>query len=163
MNRLRGNTFLLLLLRSGNQVLLNPQEYGESKEGVTKPNMLADLIRLTNPNYSPAKMDTLASYFSKYLAGEPPKSPSYLPFSNPAYRQGLSARLVDDRRSVLIQMDDFCRKYLDMGDASLRQLVAGLIDAVLSDDSFEGIFEDFIPSSSPYKINGVPGNEMMNK
>ena len=49
MNRLRGNTFLLLLLRAGCQVLLNPQEYGESKGGVTKPNMLADLIPVTNP------------------------------------------------------------------------------------------------------------------
>lgn len=162
MNRLRGNTFLLLLLRSGNQVLLNPQEYGESKEGVTKPNMLADLIRLTNPNYSPAKMDTLASYFSKYLAGEPPKSPSYLPFSNPAYRQGLSARLVDDRRSVLIQMDDFCRKYLDMGDASLRQLVAGVIDAVLSDDSFEGIIDIGEKSVQKLDLNKLDRNTPIN-
>lgn len=141
MERLRGNTFLLLLLRAGCQVLLNPQEYGESKDGVTKPNMLADLIRLTNTNYHPAKMDTLASYFSKYLSGEPPKSPSYLPFSNPAYQHGLESRISDNYPAVLRQMDRFCRTYLTQENYPLRLLVAGLVDAILADDSFDGEFD----------------------
>lgn len=141
MERLRGNTFLLLLLRAGCQVLLNPQEYGESKDGVTKPNMLADLIRLTNTNYHPAKMDTLASYFSKYLSGEPPKSPSYLPFSNPAYQHGLESRVSDNYPAVLRQMDCFCRTYLTRENYPLRLLVAGLVDAILADDSFDGEFD----------------------
>lgn len=141
MNRLRGNTFLLLLLRAGCQVLLNPQEYGESKGGVTKPNMLADLIRLTDTNYHPAKIDTLASYFSKYLAGEPPRSPAYLPFSNPAYQHGLESRIEDDYPAVLTQMDLFCRTYLTQENFPLRLLVAGLVDAILGDDSFDGEFD----------------------
>lgn len=141
MERLRGNTFLLLLLRAGCQVLLNPQEYGESKEGVTKPNMLADLIRLTNTNYHPAKLDTLASYFSKYLSGDPPRSPSYLPFSNPAYQHGLESRIADDYPAVLRQMDRFCRTYLARENYPLRLLVAGLIDAIIADGSFDGKFD----------------------
>lgn len=141
MDRLRGNTFLLLLLRAGCQVLLNPQEYGESKGGVTKPNMLADLIRLTDTNYHPAKIDTLASYFSKYLAGEPPRSPAYLPFSNPAYQHGLESRIADDYPAVLTQMDLFCRTYLTQDNFPLRLLVAGLVDAILADDSFDGEFD----------------------
>lgn len=138
MERLRGNTFLLLLLRAGCQVLLNPQEYGESKDGVTKPNMLADLIRLTDTNYHPAKIETLASYFSKYLSGDPPRSPAYLPFSNPAYQHGLESRITDDYPAVLRQMDRFCRTYLTQENYPLRLLVAGLIDAILADTSFDG-------------------------
>ena len=141
MERLRGNTFLLLLLRAGCQVLLNPQEYGESKAGVTKPNMLADLIRLTYPAYSPAKMDTLGSYFSKYLSGDPPRSPSYLPFSNPAYQHGLESRIADDYPAVLRQMDKFCRTYLAQENYPLQLLVAGLVDAIIADDSIEGEFD----------------------
>ncbi len=141
MQRLRGNTFLLLLLRAGCQVLLNPQEYGESKEGVTKPNMLADLIRLTDTNYHPAKIETLASYFSKYLSGDPPRSPAYLPFSNPAYQHGLEFRIADDYPAVLRQTDRFCRTYLTRENYPLRLLVAGLVDAILADDSFDGEFD----------------------
>lgn len=141
MERLRGNTFLLLLLRAGCQVLLNPQEYGESKAGVTKPNMLADLIRLTYPAYSPAKMDTLGSYFSKYLSGDPPRSPSYLPFSNPAYQHGLESRIADDYPAVLRQTDKFCRTYLAQENYPLRLLVAGIVDAILADDSIGGEFD----------------------
>lgn len=141
MERLRGNTFLLLLLRAGCQVLLNPQEYGESKDGVTKPNMLADLIRMTNPEYQPAKLDTLGSYFSKYLSGDPPRSPSYLPFSNPAYQFGLQSRIADDYPAVLRQMDKFCRTYLTQENFPLRLLVGGIVDAILADDSFEGAFD----------------------
>ena len=141
MERLRGNTFLLLLLRAGCQVLLNPQEYGESKDGVTKPNMLADLIRMTNPEYQPAKLDTLGSYFSKYLSGDPPRSPAYLPFSNPAYQFGLQSRIADDYPAVLRQMDKFCRTYLTQENFPLRLLVGGIVDAILADDSFEGAFD----------------------
>lgn len=141
MERLRGNTFLLLLLRAGCQVLLNPQEYGESKDGVTKPNMLADLIRLTNPKYQPAKLDTLGSYFSKYLSGDPPRSPAYLPFSNPAYQFGLQSRIADGYPAVLRQMDRFCCTYLTQENFPLRLLVGGIVDAILADDSFEGAFD----------------------
>ena len=141
MERLRGNTFLLLLLRSGSQVLLNPQEYGESKAGVTKPNMLADLIRMSNPAYAPAKLETLGSYFSKYLTGEPPRSPSYLPFFNPAYQHGLEARIAEDHPAVLRQMDQFCRTYLAQENYPLRLLVAGIVDTILVDDSFAGKFD----------------------
>lgn len=141
MERLRGNTFLLLLLRSGSQVLLNPQEYGESKAGVTRPNMLADLIRMSNPTYTPAKLETLGSYFSKFLAGEPPRSPSYLPFSNPACQHGLESRIAEDYPAVLRQMDRFCRTYLAQENYPLRLLVAGIVDTILADDSFAGEFD----------------------
>lgn len=139
MDRLRINTFMLLLLRAGNQVLQNPQEYGEDKDGVTKPHMLADLIHLTYPGYNPRKMDTLASYFSKLLAGDPPNSPTYLPFSS--YRNGLKMRMKQERTTVLWEMDRFCRKYLAFDSMSNSQLVAGLIDVILDDTSFDGEFD----------------------
>ncbi len=141
MVRLRGNTFLLLLLRSGNQLLITQQDYGDSKSGITKPNMLADLIRFTNPQYNPNKIQTLASYFSKFLAGNPPNSPAYLPFNNPTYQSGLNLRLRDKKEKILREMDKFCHKYLDLSQPSNQILVAGLIDVILEDDSFDGEFD----------------------
>lgn len=162
MNRLRGNTFLLLLLRAGSQTLLTPQDYGDSKNGVTKPNMLADLIKLTNPAYSPAKMDTLASYFSKYLAGNPPKSPTYLPFNNPTYQNGLNLRIQDEKEAVLHEMDLFCRKYLDLSQPSLKILVAGLVDVILEDDSFDGEFDIGEKTVNKAALNSVDSITLQN-
>lgn len=141
MDRLRGNTFLLLLLRAGNDTLLTPQEYGDSKSGVTRPNMLADLIRISDPSYNPAKITTLASYFSVYLQGMPKNSPGYLPFHMPSCQYGLETRIKDDYHAVLRQMDAFCHTYLTNDEIKLRRLVGGLVDIILSDDSFSGEFD----------------------
>lgn len=162
MNRLRGNTFLLLLLCAGSQTLLTPQEYGDNKNGVTKPNMLADLIKLTNPEYSPAKMDTLASYFSKYLAGKPPQSPAYLPFNNPTYKNGLNLRLQDNKEAVLQEMDKFCRKYLDLSQPSLKILVAGLIEVILEDKDFDGKFDIGENTVNKETLNSVDSITLQN-
>lgn len=141
LNRLRGNTFLLLLLRSGNQTLTTQQEYGDSKDGVTKPNMLRDLLKLANPAYQANKPKTLASYFSKYLAGSPPNSPSYLPFDNVTYKNGLNLRIRNEKGTVLCEMNKFCQKYLDLSQSSMALLVAGMIDLILEDDSIDGEFD----------------------
>ena len=141
MTCLRGNTFLLLLLREGKSELYDHPEFGESKDGITRPNMLADLIRLTNPGYEPKNMKSLGVYFSQYLSGDKPNSTTYFPFNKPAYRDGLNDRLQSKRGSVLRQMDAFCRKYLTMSNMSNKALVASLIDAVMEDQSFEGTID----------------------
>ena len=138
MVRLRGNTFLLLLLREGKPALYDHPEFGEGKDGITRPNMLADLIRFTDPGYMPRKMDSLGVYFSQYLSGDKPNSPSYFPFNKPAYRDGLNIRLQSKRGSVLRQMDTFCKKYLTMNEISNKALVSSLVDAIISDESFKG-------------------------
>lgn len=140
MNRLRGNTFLLLLLRAGNQLLCTSQEYGNSKDGVTRPNMLADLLRFSKPDYEPLKIKTLASYFSKYLKGIELNS-SYLPFNTASFKHGLNSRIADSYVIVLRQMDTFYHKYLDQNNYTARMLVAGIIDTILQDDSFDGDFD----------------------
>lgn len=141
MIRLRGNIFLLLLLRAGCAELSSHPEYGESNNGITRPNMLADLIRFTDPDYDPPKLKTLGEYFSKYLNGTKPTSPQYFPFSGAKYRNGLSMRLEDDYPAVLKEMDRFCHKYLSMTDTDNKLLVGGLVDAIIADDSIEGIFD----------------------
>lgn len=141
MERLRGNTLLLLLLRAGRTELSAAPEYGESKDGITKPNMLADLIRLTKPSYDPPKLKTLGEYFSQYLDGSRPVSPKYYPFNTPEFRYGLRDRCGTEYDGVLSDMDRFCRTYLDLNDRSLRLLVAGLVDVILKDDSISGDFD----------------------
>ena len=141
MIRLRGNIFLLLLLRAGCAELSSHPEYGESNNGITRPNMLADLIRFTDPDYNPPKLKTLGEYFSKYLDGTMPTSPKYYPFNSAKYRNGLSMRLEGDYPAVLTEMDRFCHKYLAMTKTDNKLLVGGLVDAIIADDSIEGIFD----------------------
>ena len=138
MTCLRGNTFLLLLLREGKSELYDHPEFGESKDGITRPNMLADLIRFTDPAYEPKNIKSLGVYFSQYLSGDKPDSTTYFPFKTSRYMDGLNVRLQSERGSVLRQMDEFCRKYLLMDKMSNKALVASLIDAVIGDSSFNG-------------------------
>jgi len=139
--RLRGNTFLLLLLRAGNLNLSAPAEYGQTKDGITRPNMMADLLRLSYPAYVCRQKKTLASYFSKYLSGEKPFSPAYFDFQSPIISHGLDERIRADYPVVLDEMQRFCDQYLCDDDATLQYLVAGLIDAILQDDTFSGEFD----------------------
>ena len=141
MDRLRGNTFLLLLLRAGKPELYDRPEFGDSNDGITRPNMLADLIRFTKPDYAPKSDKSLGVYFSKYLSGEKPESATYFPFSTPAFRNGLNLRLQSERKKVLDEMDAFCRKYLSIDKISSSALVAALVDAIIGDDTIEGSFD----------------------
>lgn len=139
--RLRGNTFIALLLRAGVQELSEKPEWGENNNGITRPNMFADLLRMTQPAYDPPKMKSLSSYFSRYLKGELISSPMYFAFNTPAYQHGLATRIQDDYPAVLCEMDCFCRKYLRPSDVDRRQLVGGLIDTILADSTFRGRFD----------------------
>ena len=140
MDRLRGNTFIALLLRAGVQELSEKPEWGENNNGITRPNFFSDLLRMTQTDYAPPKMKSLSSYFSQYLKGELPFSPMYFPFNTPTFQHGLSMRIADEYPVVLAEMDTFYRKYLRTSSVDRRLLVAGLVDAILGDDSFDGDF-----------------------
>ena len=93
MTSLRGNTFLLLLLRAAKPELYEHPNYGENRNGLTRPDMLADLIRFAKLDYEPKLFKTLGEYFSKYLSGEKPFSQGYFPFNDTLFKQGLDNRL----------------------------------------------------------------------
>ena len=139
--RLRGNTFIALLLRAGVQELSEKPEWGENNNGITRPNMFADLLRMTQTDYNPPKMKSLSSYFSRYLKGELPSSPMYFAFNTPAFQHGLSMRIQSEYPAVLAEMDRFYRKYLRGSDVDRKLLVAGLVDAILADETFTGRFD----------------------
>lgn len=139
--RLRSNTFLTLLLRAGCTELSSHSEFGVRKNGITRSGLLVDMLKLSMPEYEPKRMDTLVSYFSKYIQGTPPHSPKYLPFTTISCREGLGERINNNYNSVLLEMDAICKKYLDNSDYKLRLLVAGIIDAILADESFDGEFD----------------------
>lgn len=141
MYRLRGNTFIALLLRAGVQELSEKPEWGENNNGITRPNLFADLLRMTQPRYDPPKMKSLSSYFSQYLKGDLPFSPMYFAFNTTAFQHGLSARIQDEYPAVLAEMDAFYRKYLLTSSFDRKLLVGGLVDAILGDDSFDGVFD----------------------
>lgn len=139
--KLRGNTFLTLLLRAGVQELNSRPEWGENNDGITRANMFADLLRMAQPAYNPPRMKTLSSYFSQYLSGDKPISPTYFDFETPGFRHGLDARINNDYQSVLAEMDNFCRRYLRKADIDRQQLVGGIVDAILQDKKFNGRFD----------------------
>lgn len=139
--RLRGNTFIALLLRAGVQELSEKPEWGENNNGITRPNLFADLLRMTQPGYDPPKMKSLSSYFSQYLNGTKISSPMYFAFNTVAYQQGLSMRIHDDYPAVLAEMDRFYHKYLRTSDVDRRMLVGGLVEAILADSTFKGTFD----------------------
>lgn len=141
MYRLRGNTFITLLLRAGVQELSEKPEWGENNNGITRPNLFADLLRMTQKDYNPPKMKSLSSYFSQYLKGDLPFSPMYFAFDTPAFKHGLSVRIHDEYPAVLAEMDDFCQKYLHPSSFDQKLLIGGLVDAILGDDTFDGDFD----------------------
>ena len=140
MTRLRGNTFLTLLLRAGVEELSKPPEWGQDNNGITRANMFADLLKMTQPMYQPRKLKTLQSYFSQYLSGEMSSSPAYFDFEKSGFRHGLETRINNDYQTVLAEMDNFYQKYLRKSDIDRRQLVGGIVDAILSDQTFGGNF-----------------------
>lgn len=139
--RLRGNTFIALLLRAGVQELSEKPEWGENNNGITRPNLFIDLLRMTQPEYNPPKPKSLSSYFSQYLNGTKPFSPMYYAFNTSAYQHGLSMRIQDEYPAVLAEMDRFYRKYLRTSSVDRKLLVGGLVDAILADKTFQGSFD----------------------
>ncbi len=153
MYRLRGNTFIALLLRAGVQELSEKPQWGDNNNGITRPNLFADLLKMTQPEYNPPKIKSLSSLFSQYLKGDKPFSPMYFAFDTAAYRYGLSSRVKSEYATVLSEMDSFYRKYLRTSQFDRNLLVGGLVDAILADDSFNGVFETGINSVDKLELD----------
>jgi len=140
--KLRGNTFILLLLRAANDDLSISGGWGIKGKGITRPGLFLDLLKMIKPTHSP-NMNTLAQYFSAYLDGSRPDSPSAYPFNSPAFRDLFTKRMHEDYVNVLLEMDSFCKKYLDYKNSSVRrQLVAGILLG-LGNDSTIGSNAEF--------------------
>ncbi len=134
--RLRGNTFLLLLLRAANPELSQTPRYGEKGNGKKRSNMLRDLLKMARPSYEPAKAKTLEKYISSFLNGSRPHSQRYYPFKTASLRHDFSSRLDKEYETVLKEMDAFCRCFLDFENNSrMRLLVGGLVETIEADDS----------------------------
>lgn len=131
--RLRGNTFLLLLLRSCCPELSSITGWGATSNGITKPNMFLSLLQMIEPNHHP-KNSTLAQYFSQYMDGSRASSAAVYPFDAPTFRAKFKMRMENEYPDLLNEMDAFCHKFLDINsDLSMRQLVAGLVVAICHD------------------------------
>ena len=138
--RLRANTFLILLLRAGRPEISGFSKWTDNQDGITRPGMLVDLLRMTDPSYTPQNSGTIASYFSKFLKGKIQSRTTYFPFENATFKSGLKVRITEEYEAVFEQMDIFCRKYLNLDNWHCRLLVGGLVDTILADDTFDGEF-----------------------
>lgn len=139
--RLRGNTFIVLLQRAAAEKLSASLGWGTNNKELKVQNLFADLLRMTKPDYVPKNPESLSTYFSEYLQGKRIYSKTYFPFDKLDFQRGLQTRIKNDYHTVLTQMDKFCKKYLSMTDLSLKQLIGGIVEAILDDDTFEGSFD----------------------
>lgn len=138
MLRLRGNVFMLLMLRSAKEDFGMPPTYGQHGQGLNRASMFRDLIRIAKPDYAPRKMETLSQYVSQYMDGSRPFSSAYYPFDSVVFQEEARSRLEDDYIRALLDMKEFCHKYLRVdNDFLMRFLVAGIIETALSDETFE--------------------------
>lgn len=136
--RLRGNTFLVLLLRSATTKMSQKIGWGKSNDGVTRPNMFADLIHIANPHHEISDFGNFATYFSKYLNGNVP-SCKYYPFEDSQFYETFRYRMKSYHDDLVQEMDTFCRTYLSFENAaSMALLVSGLILAIHNDDTIRG-------------------------
>ena len=132
--RLRGNVFLLFLLRCAKNELGVAPSWGSSTNGLTRPELFMCLMRTVEPTYKPVNDITLRQYLSQYLNGTRPNSPEYYPFKDPAFRYGAETRLKTDWSGALAVMDTLCRTYLKADDTyAVTLLVGGLVDLILAD------------------------------
>lgn len=133
---LRGNVFLLFLLRCSKNELGVAPSWNSSANGLTRPELFKCLMRTVDVNYKPAKEETLSQYLSQYLKGTRTNSPEYYPFKDPAFRYGAETRLKIDWSGALAEMDTLCRTYLKADDTyALTLLVGGLIELILADET----------------------------
>lgn len=79
----------------------------------------------------------------------------YYPFNNVLFQQGLSNRISADYLNVLDEMTLFCSKYLQASPLALQQLVGGLVDTILADDSFTGVFDVGQKQISKNGLDGI--------
>lgn len=116
---------------------------------------MADLLRMSHPAYVCRQNKTLASYFSKYLSGDKPFSSTYFDFHSPIISRGLDERIRTDYPAVLEEMQCFCERYLCDDADTLQYLAAGLIDAILEDDTFSGAFDVGSEMVSKEELNHI--------
>ncbi|MBQ9420065.1 MAG: hypothetical protein IJU31_06810 [Synergistaceae bacterium] len=138
MLRLRGNIFMLLLLRSARDDFGAAPSYGSHSNGLTRAALFRDLIRIAKPDYEPRKIETLSQYMSQYMDGSRPFSAAYYPFDDFVFQAEARSRFENDYINALFDMKRLCHKYLKVeNDFLMRVLVGGLIEAAANDDTFE--------------------------
>lgn len=139
--RLRGNSFILLLLRGRNSKMDEQAAYGTQGNGLTYSALFSDLIHIANPNYPPQSPNTAATmrqYFSGYLHdSHRTVSKKYYPFDNHAFQAVFENRYTTVKAELQDEMYDFCIKYLADDSPSMDLLTAGILEAIMEDPTIE--------------------------
>lgn len=133
--RFRGNTFILLLIRSATDTLSSTPGFGQKGDGITRPNMLLDLLRFVDPDFSPYNSASFRQAFPSYLNGTRASSKTYFPFKDEEFRDRFDRRMKTEKPVIEKQAYDYCMKFISDDDYKRKYLVAGIIEAIKKDDS----------------------------
>ena len=134
--RLRGNTFFMFLLRAARDDLGVAPSWGSSSEGLTQPQMFANLMRTVDATYTVNNEESLRQYISQYMKGTRTNSPTYYPFQSSSFRNGADFRYKTEYEDALSEMDSLCRRYLKFDNkAAMHLLVGGIVSLILKDGS----------------------------
>ena len=161
--RLRGNSFLLLLLRALRECTGNG-----NGDRLTGTGLWIDFMRVFDDRYNPRKTITdttvqyrevlaegykkLRQYFSEYLSGVFHFGSVCLPKDLPGKAKSIFSSDLDDSsfRKALERLNYACHRYFgwsdnengreSQSDLVLGKIVAGIIETIKDDDTFEGPF-----------------------
>ena len=138
--KLRGNTFLILLLRAAKEEVSARPTWNKQASGLTRAKLFDSLIRVMAPSQKVQNISTLTKYLPEYLEGERPNSKTCYPFNDARFITRVRNRFNSKGALALTAMKKFCDDYLNMDSSNLEFLLGGIIGTALEDDSFNGMF-----------------------
>ena len=138
--KLRGNTFLILLLRAAKEEVSARPTWNTQASGLTRAKLFDSLIRVLVPSQKVQNINTLTKYLPAYLEGERPYSRTCYPFNDAKFITRVRNRFNSKGAVALTAMKKFCDDYINMDSSNLEFLIGGIISTALEDDSFNGMF-----------------------
>ena len=138
--KLRGNTFLILLLRAAKEELSARPTWNTQASGLTRAKLFDNLIRVLVPSQKVQIINTLTKYLPAFLEGERPYSKTCYPFNDAKFITRVRNRFNSKGALAMTAMKKFCDDYLNMDSSNLEFLIGGIIGTALEDDSFNGMF-----------------------
>ena len=136
--RLCGGTFFTLVLQCLKQRSRAREHIKGESDGLNTGNVLAGLISVINPDYTPPSKDLMKTRANSFKSctisvGE------YLPFGDTAEIKEFNRTVQESYLQARSKMEKFANDFLAVGESPKKEyrLVKGLVDLVLQDESIE--------------------------
>lgn len=133
--RLCGGIFFVLLQQAKNQRTSARKKTCGDTDGLSDPDMLAELIRVAYPEYEEAPKDSFKTITSSYKSCRVASS-AYLPFKKVEIQSAFDEQIKHNYNQALFTMSKFTKFFLD-GNRMGYWLVIALLELIESDSSID--------------------------